>query len=447
MRLLVFSRRSLQQRLDALAGHLTADALRDLAARLDRRGTGRLPAMWEAVWLHALSQVGPIEHEQALPNGSKPDFRFQVTDSDGMLEVIGDITTVSDRGVHANNPIDMFWKEFQRYVQAARLNPNHFTCHIGHRTEGSWPDIRHVLLLPQRSQLVEFVKQQIAPVLRQWSATPAVNAVHSITTPDISITIKYDTSQQYAGGGHVSYNSFTSPTRNPIFNQLKLKENQLRSAPAESLRLVILCDGGCHSMKKMNYSANSLSSDEIVKQFLRKSTVIDLVLLISVDSKSINWYDRKLELQPRIVGAPAAEGSRRTVRAGGAVRDYLNRAITHLPTPTLDCHNASLRTDLPSPGTGVLGLRMRKQKIELSARVLLDLLAGKITTQEFQRIYGWGPDSERNEPNPFACKLECGQLITGARVSPGGDYDDDWFEFSFGGPDPAAAPFRSANKG
>lgn len=442
MRLLVFSRRSLQQRLDALAGHLASKALSDLAARLDRRGTGRLPAMWETVWLSALGQVGPFEHELPLPDGSKPDFRIHVPDGASTLEVVGDITTVSDRGVHSSNPVDMFWKEFQRHVLAAGLNPNHFNCQIGHRTEGRWPDIRHVLQLPPRSRLVAFVKKQIAPVLRHWAASQPAHAQHTIATSDASITLKYDTSQQYAGGGHISYNSHISPTRNPIFNQLKSKENQLRSAPPGAMRVVILCDGGCHALKR-NVFSTTLSSDEIVKQFLRKSTVIDVVLLISVDSKSLNWYDRKLELQPRIVGAPVAPDSRRTVHAGAVVRNYLERAIGHLPSPMLDCHNASLRTDLPSPGTGTLGIRMSDQKIELSARVLLDLLAGKISTQELQRIYGWGPSSERNEPNPFARKLARGQLITAAKVSPGADADDDWLEFSFGEPDPAAAPFRT----
>jgi hypothetical protein len=36
-----------------------------------------------------------------------------------------------------------------------------------------------------------------------------------------------------------------------------------------------------------------------------------------------------------------------------------------------------------------------------------------------------------------------GQLITGAKGSPGANANDDCLEFSFGEPDPAAAPFRT----
>jgi hypothetical protein len=46
--------------------------------------------------------------------------------------------------------------------------------------------------------------------------------------------------------------------------------------------------------------------------------------------------------------------------------------------------------------------------------------------------------------DPVSCrKLARGQLITGPKVSPVADADDDWLEFSVGESDPAAAPFRT----
>jgi len=124
------------------------------------------------------------------------------------------------------------------------------------------------------------------------------------------------------------------------------------------------------------------------------------------------------------------------------VRAYLDRALKHLPFPVLDAHNAALRIDEPTPGRGTLGISMDSNRIRLSARVVLDLLAGKISHEEFQRTYGWDTASERAQPNPFTQAVECGQLFTAASVDVGGDADDDWLEFSFGKPDPAAAPFR-----
>ena len=85
---------------------------------------------------------------------------------------------------------------------------------------------------------------------------------------------------------------------------------------------------------------------------------------------------------------------------------------------------------------------MSDRHVRLSARVVLDLLAGKISAEQFQRTYGWHHDSERSGPNPFAQAQEHGQLITSASVEAGGDADDDWIEFRFGPPDPAAAPLR-----
>lgn len=443
MRLLVFSRRDLQQRLDALEANLPSNELKHLAAHLDRRGARRLPAMWETVWLHALGQLGPFDYEHPLPDGSKPDFRFELPFFGGKLEVVGDITCVSDRGVHEKNPVDLFWKELLRHIRAAKLNPNHFHCQFGHRTDGEWPDIRDALLLPPRSQMAAFVKQHFVATLRSLAASGAARSEHIIVTDNAHITLNYDTSKEFSGSSHIDYTAFKSPTRNPIFNQLSLKETQLRSAPVDALRVVILCDAGCDAMRKNAHFA-TLSAADISSRFLRKSTVIDLVVLVGVEARNpLAWHDRQLQLHARIVGAPAAPSTRRTIEAGSAVQQYLDRALAHLPTPVLDCHNASLRTNLPSPGNGTLGIRMSDHKICLSARVVLDLLAGKISSDEFQRTYGWGPGSERNEPNPFARKLAHGQLITAAQVTSADGADDDWLEFSFGDSDPAAAPFQT----
>lgn len=398
--------------------------------------------MWEAVWLHALGQVGPFDHERPLVTGKSPDFSFSLPIAGGVVDVVGDITCASDRGLHETNPIQQFWNELVRLARVAKLNPNHFKYQVGHRIEGEYPKTRTVLKLPSRAELQGFLKQHVVPFLRALARTGDATGKLEIRVDDADVTISYDMRQQFGGGGHAAYTSFTSPIRNPIYTQLSKKEKQLSGAPPDALRLVILCDAGCQAMQRSQLSS-SMSAEEIVGQFLRKSSAIDLVLIVSAERLNpLDPHDRRHELRARIAGAPAQPGTRRTVEAGAALRQYLERALAHLPVPVLDPHNASLRASLPAPGTGTLGIRMNHKSVSLSARVVLDLLAGQISAEEFQRIYGWHPESERSEPNPFARALERGQLLTSASVSPGGDEDDDWLEFGFGDVDPATADFR-----
>ena len=58
----------------------------------------------------------------------------------------------------------------------------------------------------------------------------------------------------------------------------------------------------------------------------------------------------------------------------------VDRALTHLPLPVLDAQNAALRIDEPTPGRGTLGVSMGSNRIRLSARVVLELLAGEPDT-------------------------------------------------------------------
>lgn len=441
MKLLVFSRRALQQRLDALESKLDSMALDNLIARMNRKGNGRLPAMWETVWLHAIGEVGPFENERPLPNGTQPDFRFTVPVSGRTVEVIGDITCVSDRGLHENNPVSQFWIELVRHILTSKLDPNHFRYQIGHHTEGDSANSRIVLRLPPRSHLTDFVKQQVAPWLRELAKSRVAKATTKIVTDEADISLSYDVNQEFAGGGHAAYNLPTSARRNPVYTQLKKKEDQLRAAPDDALRVVILCDAGCHAMQKSPFTT-TLSADEVTDQFLRKSSVLDLVVLVSVEAENhYDLNDRRLRVCARVCGTLAALGTRRTTEAGTAVREYLDCALAHLPAPVLDSHNASLRVSISGQSSGNLGIIMTDKKVRLSARVVLSFLAGKISTEEFQRTYGWHPGSEYKHQNPFANALERGQLFTASSVQSAGDADDDWLEFEFGSPDPAVSAF------
>lgn len=75
--------------------------------------------------------------------------------------------------------------------------------------------------------------------------------------------------------------------------------------------------------------------------------------------------------------------------------------------------------------------------IKISARALLDLLAGRITVAQFQHFTGL--EDKPNQRNIFAHRLNQGDILSAIEIEPGGiDKDDDWLVVHFKH-DPAAA--------
>ncbi len=75
--------------------------------------------------------------------------------------------------------------------------------------------------------------------------------------------------------------------------------------------------------------------------------------------------------------------------------------------------------------------------MKMSARELLEILAGVKTVAQFQENYGL---DERS--NPFRQMLREGRLISKVTVERRPEEDDDTVTIEFGKPDAAIAPFR-----
>lgn len=436
---LVFSRRALQQCLFDLEAVLSASAHADLIERLERRGKGRLPAMWEVVWLHALSSVATIVHEGPLRDGRRPDFAFSLHNAGG-IQVLGDITSVSDKGLHESNPVSSFWDGVVAIARKHGINPDRLQYRIGDRKVGVYPDIRTVLMLPARKDMQAFLKEQVTPFIRRIARDKPAKDLWQFSSEDVRLSLGYDEKQEYAAGGHAVYNLPRSAKRNPIATALEKKARQLRGAPSDSLRLLILCDAGCYALNSVPWGGDSLTAGQVVQNFFRTSSAIDAVLLVATEPvERYKLHDRRVRLN-FLWGARPHARSPDLARALPELRKLLDAAIAMMPQPMLDPQNASYRVDRPGYGHGSLGMEMSNNKIRISARQVLELLAGKMTFEQLAHNYRWG-DAD-GWGNPFAYELQRGRTITATKIDPGGDADDDWFEFEFGRPDAAIGPFR-----
>jgi len=444
----VFSRRAIQGKLDRLEEVLSPEQHAKLVTRLNRPGRERLAAMWEVVFLQALSQVAAIRHEVALQNGRQPDFAFEFDHGGGCLTIVGDIASVSDVGLDKQNLFREFCDEGSRLARKYRLDSNHFRYDVAGEQVGEWPKSKMKLLLPTGEAFTQLIKGVVEPFFRDLRQSPAAAAELKYEEPGVRFSIRYDESQWASGGGHPCYDLAMSLTENPIYRALRAKADQLRAAPKDAIRIIILCDGDCAAMRKSILSSN-YSARQIATEFLRKTSAVDLVLLATVEQR--NPHDLRLRDYVMSYDLTAAPQQQRSTRVSNdiieAVRLLLERSVREIPTPMADACNAALRCEEGGYGLGKHGwYEMDGNVVRISARLVQELLAGDVSAERFAEFHRWDQEPG-GMPNPFARSLRRGELISAINVIDCGDEDDDQLEFCFGPPNPAVSPFRRTNHG
>lgn len=442
----IFSRRAIQEKLDLLGGVLSAEQHANLVSRLNRLGRERLSAMWEVVFLQALSRVAPIRHEVALPNGRQPDFEFKFDHGGTHLAIVGDIASVSDLGLDKQNLFRELTDEGSRLARKYRLDPNHFRYDVSGEQVGARPKLRMKLLLPTGEAFTKIIKNIIEPFVRELALSPRMTAELNHEEPGVCFSVSYAQSQWASGGGHPCYDLAMSLTENPIYRALRAKADQLRAAPEGAIRIIILCDGDCAAMRKSIFAGagNNYSARQIATNFLRKTSSVDLVLLATVEQR--NPHDPRLRDYVMSYDLAAAPLSARTSRVDDdiihAVQTLLEKSIKEIPKPMADACNAALRCEESGYGLGKHGgYEMSGKAVKISARLVQELLAGDVTPESFAEFHGWG-QKPGDMPNPFKRFLKLGELISDINVFDCGDEDDNQLEFRFGTPDPAISPFR-----
>jgi hypothetical protein len=85
---------------------------------------------------------------------------------------------------------------------------------------------------------------------------------------------------------------------------------------------------------------------------------------------------------------------------------------------------------------------MNKREVKVSARFLIELLAGRSTLDEFLARHG----GDRGYVTLFEQKLRSGQSLDGVRIEREPEKDDDWVVFHFSEWDPALGLLRAAEE-
>lgn len=384
--------------------------------------------------LDMFSGFSKFRHEEALADGRKPDFQCELSKSEALI--VGDITSVSDKGYHDQNPIEFFLDELDRVAKKYGSNRSQFHAQTDSIEKGRYDRRKVMLLIPKGSRRAKFFKKELAPYIRERLQKEDYGHKQLFRTEDYSIEIEFKPKSNFASWGHPTYTSVLNIDRNPVWNRLKDKAKQLKNTPEGAVKLVLLCDGGSEAMRVGGIDGRP-GREEIVSEFLRRHSSIDLVLMFTVvEVRSGLWQNEIKFSATRAVRKKWADAAPGTQDVLAELADSLNKRMARWPRPNSNAQSAAKNATKSDYNIGAWGgLECGGGKLKMSARAVQRLLAGEINIAEFNRAHNWRSD------NPFAYALKNGRTIRSVSIDKTDRQDDDWVEFEFGD-DAELQPFK-----
>jgi hypothetical protein len=422
----IFSRRNLYRILAENARFVRQRPLSEHIQRLNGNdAVQRVTTEWEVVVLNGLSKLGSVDHEPKLPGTSKPDVLFRHRLGTALI----DITSVSDRGLDQQNPIDKLSERLIELVRARGLDPQHFRLQV----KGNWHDLRiggpkPRLYIPREKDFDSAIfNKGFHRLLDDIQISLGLRREYSIARLDAQVNITYDPAQRFFSMGYLDYTVPFSAQENTIYHRLRDKAIQLDRARFDGIKGVVLCDGGCGALSRRAQRGLNLDASDIISKFLSDYRSVNFVLTMLLESdRSGRSGPEHLRVIARVY-LPRADSP--TAPLVGYLREQLP---LQLPNPENTPINAYGLEDEGKSFDG--GGIMRGQSIKMSSRAIMGLLSGRTNAEDFMR-------HNPHVKERFARALREGRMLKEVRFESGHERDDDWIEFSFSEPDPAISPF------
>lgn len=437
----VFARRRLQAMLDDLAPQLSSSKAKDLLRRLEdkKRVEQVLPAEMELGLLWALSKFGPLEIE---PNGGKGADCFTAHFLPLLAAI--EITAVSDNSLSGEEVMDRIALQICSIANRVKKRSGQF-LYFSFREEHGYENGRYFRrrLAPANYQLpastVEQVSTWVAHERRPGDQLP----LHGV---GLSMVVEWKAYRQIRY--HNCHCSMPPEAYdlvdNPLYEALERKLGQLKGAPSESYRLIFLADVGSTLLNRLgtlgeiDFTRRRYSGREIILKFVSEhSDRLDGVVVFSpkreedILRREVHW---RASMFPR--------------SGFDVLPDPVKQLLTYLPRPRYEGYQARslFRQGVFDPkGRGeYLGTHIRWNKetgvkVSMPARALLDLLAGRISPEQFRYFIG----DDKNKVPLFQHYLDTGHTLSKVEIESGGfDHDDDHLVFEFTD-DPAARPLKT----
>lgn len=431
----VYARRRLQAVMNDLSPLLTAKKARDILSRVEHKNTkDALAAEVELGLLWAIQHVADLEIDREWAgSSSRPDAFSHSLFKCAPASI--EITALSDDTFSGREDMERAANIICQFANRVRKGGgNHLYFQFAEHSYYEQGRLFRKRLITADFKLT----QQLKETLRAWLSSsdwPNPVAIRLVDT-NIEVVVQWKKyvhphGRTFCTMPPVAYH----PEDNPIYRALVRKEKQLSGVPSGILKCVFLGDAGCGMLRELKpFGVHEVCGEQVIKHFLRNSS-IDVVGVFSPyrsfqvfqmpGSRSPQW---KVNLYMR-TDVPSE---------GDCV--LVKRMVAEMLVPQLEGYQARSwhQQGLFNPqGRGIyLGTTITTKvgalSIKVSARLMLELLSGKITQQEFER-HAFG-----DHQNQFAREFGCGFTIQGSRLESGGlDEDDDYLVFDMA-PDFAA---------
>ena len=445
--LAVLSRRSIQGLVDESTRFLKPDQIRHLVGRLNSPSKKSLAdvlvAEWELIFLSGLAAVGAVEHESGPEGQRRLDVGFEAPSG---VTLTADVRLVSDANAEQENPARVFHSELLKRTQ--ELNNRGIKGTLSFRvgdgishTEGGRAKVK--LSLPHQHDFKKYAFGEFPEFVERIAANP--HKVHHLTVRNekADLAFVFSPGAIFSTASHKPYSLPSDVEANIIYNALKKKSTQIKDAAGKTSqgnRGVIICDGGCALLRPQG-SGTHYSVEQIIFHFLRKHGSIDFVCVADVKNSTDSKPFIPSSMPPiwrfdvRVYSADSLLASE--------LEALFERAVNSLPRPCRSGRNAFQRLTkaVEKPQFDVYrydcGRSMSDRQISFSSRAMIDFITGRIDREQF--LYAAGADFVAQ----IARMMDAGYGIESISLNPSEGGDDDCVEFSFGGLDPAIAPFRA----
>ncbi|QWN15986.1 hypothetical protein DGN02_09130 [Xanthomonas citri] len=196
--------------------------------------------MWELVVLDAFAQVASVRHEVPLPSGKRPDLLVDYQSAAGAkLLVVGDILTVSDKGLDENNPVDVLFEHTPVIARKHGVDPVKLAYKINGRPTGKRGQVKVQLALPNRGQMIALLHSEVVPWIKAINTNPHQKDTFKPLDENLDFSITYDPAQTSTMGSYTSYDVAPSKEVNPLYKALKAKTEQLEGVTEGAFKFLV----------------------------------------------------------------------------------------------------------------------------------------------------------------------------------------------------------------
>lgn len=331
---MIFHRWALQRRLTELRAILDDVMIDKLAGRLNRPGKDRIAAMWELVVLHGFATLGSLQSEVVLASNRRPDILFNQQN----MRITADVTAVSNEGLDQDNP----YHELSQLIEVAKnklgLPIGGVDLRVRSKLETTKRGKRTILRLPPREKLQEFVNKRILPSLRAQVTIGKYPLSVVIDDHNVGLEITIDPSASaYSSGSFAAYDVPTIKDRNPLYQALKAKAEQLRGA--DGLTGIVVGDADCIALSGRSTDGGGLSTNMIVEEFFRLYSSVDFVALLNVRISAPGLLHFMQSIHQNQLALFVRDGC----NYSGELRELIDAVVGDFPKPAMMPVNGAYR--------------------------------------------------------------------------------------------------------